>query len=451
MIQELNERVRIQMRELAKLKTNGVKLGKGKKNAFFLRRVTQRLRTLGYYLSVRIARSEPSTVRFLYLLSMAGIYLHIPFCKQACHYCDFHFSTNTQRRGAIVEAMVHELGLQQNYLGGDEIRTIYLGGGTPSLLTESELGELLEAIDYCFTVVTSPEITLEANPDDLTYDKLSALQKAGINRLSIGIQSFHEPHLRYLNRAHTASEATRCVQQARDIGFDNISIDLIYAIPAEDHRIWHRDLEQAVALQPQHISAYCLTIEEKTAFGRWQRQGRLRAVSDEAAAEQFENLLSTLTAAGYDPYEVSNFCQPGKYSQHNTSYWQGEKYLGIGPSAHSYDGTSRQYNVAHNAKYLRAIQTEEPAYERETLSRYDRINELIMTGLRTKWGCDLEKLAQHHYPLLEIHTAYVDRLIAEQKATIRHNHLILTNEGKLLADGIAEDLFLINTEQPDER
>lgn len=375
---------------------------------------------------------------------MAGIYLHVPFCKQACHYCDFHFSTNTRQRTAMVQAMVQELTLRQNYLGEDEVSTIYLGGGTPSLLTSLELRQILETIFQHFSVATSPEITLEANPDDLSQAALASFREAGINRLSIGIQSFHEPHLRYLNRAHRAGEASRCVRQAQAVGFDNISIDLIYAIPADDHRIWQQDLAQILALQPQHISAYCLTIEEKTVFGRWQQRGKLKEVSDDFAARQFELLMATLTQAGYDPYEVSNFCQPGYHSRHNSSYWHREKYLGIGPSAHSYDGVSRQHNVAHNAKYLQALTSGQLLYEREVLSRYDQINELVMTGLRTKWGCDLAMLRDlYQYDLYEENTVYIDRLVAEGKAEMQEQRLILTNQGRLLADGIAEGLFLV--------
>ena len=375
---------------------------------------------------------------------MAGIYLHIPFCKQACHYCDFHFSTNTRQRTAMVQAMAQELVLRQNYLGEGEVSTIYLGGGTPSLLTSLELEHLLETIFQNFSVATSPEITLEANPDDLSMAALASFREVGINRLSIGIQSFHEPQLRYLNRVHTADEASRCVQQAQKAGFDNISIDLIYAIPANDHRIWQQDLVQAIALQPQHISAYCLTIEKKTVFGRWRQRGKLKEVSDDLAAQQFELLMTTLTQAGYEAYEVSNFCQPGYHAQHNSSYWQGEKYLGIGPSAHSYDGTSRQYNVAHNAKYLQALTNGQMLYEREVLSRYDQINELVMTGLRTKWGCDLATLqAVYQYDLYTEHAIYIDQLIADGKAEIQEQRLILTNQGRLLADGIVEDLFLV--------
>ena len=381
---------------------------------------------------------------------MAGIYLHVPFCKQACHYCDFHFSTNTRHRAAMVATLAKELVLRGDYLGEETVQTIYLGGGTPSLLTVAELQLLLATVYQHYPVTAQPEVTLEANPDDLNPVKLKELREVGINRLSIGIQSFHEPHLRYLNRAHRAGEATRCVQQAQEVGFDNLSIDLIYAIPADDHRVWKRDLAQAIALQPQHISSYCLTIEEKTVFGRWQQQGRLRAVSDAFAAEQFELLLTTLTAAGFDPYEVSNFCQPGYYARHNTSYWQNQKYLGIGPSAHSYDGVSRQHNVANNVKYLKALVGEVIPFEREELSRYDQINERVMTGLRTKWGCDLEELKNRfQYDLYQEHAAYISQLIGEGKAVLQENQLILTNSGRLMADGIAEAFFLIDTEYND--
>ena len=347
----------------------------------------------------------------------------------------------------MVHALAKELALQRDYLDGETVETIYLGGGTPSLLTSTELEMLLATVYQHYPVAGQPEITLEANPDDLNPLKLEELRTVGINRLSIGIQSFHEPHLRYLNRAHRADEAMRCVQQAQELGFDNLSIDLIYAIPAANHSIWEHDLAQTVALRPQHISSYCLTIEEKTVFGRWQQQGKLRAVTDVFAAEQFEMLVSTLTAAGYDPYEVSNFCQPDCYAKHNTSYWQNQKYVGVGPSAHSYDGVSRQHNVANNAKYLRELAEGTVMFEREILSRYDQINERVMTGLRTKWGCDLEALKNElHYDLYKEHTIYVDQLVKESKAVLQEGKLILTNRGRLMADGIAEAFFLIGSE-----
>ena len=272
---------------------------------------------------------------------MAGIYIHIPFCKQACHYCDFHFSVNTKRKAEMVKAIVQELRLQHNYLGNETVNTIYLGGGTPSLLSEAELVAILDACHQYFKIAPETEITLEANPDDLSQEKLLAFRGAGVNRLSVGIQSFYEPHLQYLNRAHSAEEAVRSIRQAQDIGFDNISLDLIYAIPSPDHTIWESDLAIAMDLQPQHISSYALAIEEKTVFGHQQRRGVLLEVEENFTVTQFERLLSTLKAHGYEQYEVSNFCQPNYESKHNSNYWRRQPYLGVGPSAHSYNGESR--------------------------------------------------------------------------------------------------------------
>nr|WKN38401.1 radical SAM family heme chaperone HemW [Tunicatimonas sp. TK19036] len=374
---------------------------------------------------------------------MAGIYLHIPFCKQACFYCDFHFSTNQQRKADMVKAIAHELVMQADYLSGAPVNSIYFGGGTPSLLTEAELQQLLEAIYQHFPVAASPEITLEANPDDLSPEKLRSLKEAGVNRLSIGIQSFYEPHLRYLNRAHSASEAQACVQQAQDVGFTNLSIDLIYAIPHPDHSIWEEDLAKATALKPSHISSYCLTIEENTVFGRWLRHNKIPPVDESFAAEQFELLIDRLESANYEQYEVSNFCQPGSESQHNSNYWRNVNYLGVGPGAHSFNGATRQYNVANNGKYLKALADQKIPFEREVLSRVDQINEYLMMGLRTKWGCDLDWLkSAHQYDLLTHHAAYIEQLVATKKATLENQQFVLTKTGKLLADGIAAELFI---------
>ncbi len=374
---------------------------------------------------------------------MAGIYLHIPFCKQACYYCDFHFSTNQQRKADIVRAIAQELQLQTDYLGGPPIDSIYFGGGTPSLLTEDELQLLIDTIGQHYSVTSSSEITLEANPDDLSPQKLKVLKAAGINRLSIGIQSFYEPHLRYLNRAHSADEAKVSVQRAQEAGFDNLSIDLIYAIPHPDHSVWQSDLAMAIELNPRHISSYCLTIEEKTVFGRWLRHQKIPPIDETFAAEQFEQLVNGLATAGYEQYEVSNFCQPYSESQHNSNYWKNVPYLGIGPGAHSFNGDSRQYNVANNAKYLKSLADLRIPYEREVLSKADRVNEHIMTGLRTKWGCDLEWLQREFgYDLMGEQRNYIERLIADQKATLEDQHLVLTREGKFLADGIAADFFV---------
>ena len=344
----------------------------------------------------------------------------------------------------MVEAIGCELDLQKDYLGGEKVNTLYFGGGTPSLLSERELNFLLEKLHQLFPVAPNAEITLEANPDDLKADKLKTVRKAGINRLSIGIQSFHEPHLRYLNRAHDSAEAQKCVTLAQDTGFDNISIDLIYAIPAEDHSIWQRDLAQAMALQPQHISSYCLTIEEKTAFGNWLRKGKIQEMSDDFAAEQFELLLKTLQRNGYEQYEISNFCLPGGESRHNSNYWCKETYLGVGPGAHSYNGSSRQYNVSNNGLYLKALAKDEIPAELDVLQAHDQVNEYIMTGLRTKWGIDLQKIRQEfRFDLYVEHQSYLNQLHIEGKVRMQDQQLILTNKGKLLADRIASDLFVV--------
>ena len=373
---------------------------------------------------------------------MAGIYIHIPFCKQACHYCDFHFSVNTERKAAMIEAIVQELRLQHNYLGNETVNTVYLGGGTPSLLSETELVAILNACYQSFEIAPGTEITLEANPDDLSHEKLLTLRSAGVNRLSVGIQSFHDPHLQYLNRAHSAEEAVRSIRQAQDIGFDNISLDLIYSIPSSDHTIWESDLAIAMALQPQHISSYALTIEEKTVFGRQQRRGVLPKVDENFTVAQFERLLKVLNEHGYEQYEVSNFCQPNYESQHNSNYWRRQPYLGVGPSAHSYNRESRQFNVASNGQYFKALAENCLTFEREVLSSQDQINEYIMTGLRTKWGCDLHQVKEEFgYDLYRNNQAYIKQLLAHRKAVIQKGHLILTKQGLLLADGIAANLF----------
>jgi len=375
---------------------------------------------------------------------LAGIYLHIPFCKQACHYCDFHFSTNTTKKNEMVEAIQQELLLQKDYLSTHQLDTIYFGGGTPSLLSEAELSSLLDTIHRLFAVDKKAEITLEANPDDLDKTKLQQIKSSGVNRLSIGIQSFYEPHLKFLNRAHTSAEAEGCVLQAQEIGLNQISIDLIYAIPYQNHSIWHTDLQKALALHPQHISSYCLTIEDKTVFGKWLQKGKLNQIEEDFAAEQFEILLQTLADRGYEQYEISNFCLPNQYSRHNSNYWRGEPYLGVGPGAHSFNGSIRQFNVSNNALYLKSLAEHKIPFSVDELSKTDQVNELIMTGLRTKWGCNLQKLQESfQYDLYLLNKNYVDQLIAEGQAVLQEEQLILTNKGKLLADRIASDLFVV--------
>jgi oxygen-independent coproporphyrinogen-3 oxidase len=373
---------------------------------------------------------------------MAGIYFHIPFCKQACHYCDFHFSTNQEKKGEMVDALVRELELQKTYLGGEPVETVYFGGGTPSLLSVAEIETLLQAVAKNFTRVPAGEITLEANPDDLHAEKLVALRTAGVNRLSIGIQSFDDQVLHFLHRAHSASAAQQCLEQARAAGFNNISLDLIYAIPGQPVETWRENILRALSFAPEHISSYSLTIEEKTAFGKWAATGKLKAVEDDLAAAQLEMLVEMLDTAGYEQYEVSNFARPGYYSRHNSSYWQQKKYLGIGPSAHSYDGQSRQYNVANNHLYLRGLQADKIPFTREALTPEDVINDYLLTTLRTSWGTDLRKLRQEfQYDLQALHGPYLDTLCVESLAIVSGDTLRLTRRGKMLADKIAADLF----------
>jgi len=341
-------------------------------------------------------------------------------------------------------AISKEIVLQKNYLAGDIIETIYFGGGTPSLLSSEELTRLLETIYVHFEVTPSPEITLEANPDDLSFDKLTSLSGANINRLSIGIQSFDDNHLTYLNRAHNSQEALSSIEDARKVGIDNISIDLIYAIPSDGHGLWRKDLAQTIALKPAHISSYCLTIESSTAFGNWLKRGKIKSINDEYAAQQFEILLSTLKDHGYEQYEVSNFCLPSHYSKHNSNYWRQEKYLGVGPSAHSYNGIDRQFNISHNKKYLDAINKNIIPSTLDQLGHKDHINEYLLTTLRTKWGTSLDKL-QHTYDhdLLGLNEVYINDLLKRDLAKIENSALILTDQGKLFADKIASDLFLM--------
>lgn len=379
------------------------------------------------------------SLRFL----MSGIYLHIPFCKQACHYCDFHFSTNISLKGALVQAMADEISLRGDYLQGERVDTIYFGGGTPSLLHADELQLLLGKLYQHHEVAPDAEVTLEANPDDLTAAKLAEFKLLGINRLSIGIQSFDDAVLRYLNRAHDARSAIASVNLARNAGFDNLTIDLIYAIPGLSLEGWLANIDRAIALGPPHISAYTLTIEEKTVFGNWLSRGKLKAVSEDLAATQLEALMTKLSGAGYNQYEISNFAFPGRESRHNSSYWQGVPYLGIGPGAHSYDRTSRLANIANNHHYVRALQQKQLPAEKEVLSRRDRINEYILTSLRTAVGCSLSALrTEFDHDVLKRHAKYLAELERHGLLSVQDQHLRLTPAGRLMADRIASDLFL---------
>ena len=371
------------------------------------------------------------------------LYIHIPFCRQACHYCDFHFSTNTSGKRTVVEAIAREIVLRASYLPGKKLETIYFGGGTPSLLDEAELDLLLSTILGQFSVSSHAEITLEANPDDLNQQKIQQFANAGINRLSIGIQSFHEPHLKLLNRIHSSTEAETCVKIAQDAGINNISIDLIYAIPAADHSILQSDMQKAFEMDISHISAYCLTIEPQTAFGSWLKKKKIKPIDEDFAARQFEILVSSLSQNGYEQYEISNFARNEQYSEHNSSYWKQRPYLGVGPSAHSYNGVSREYNVSNNAKYLTSIHQDLIPSTYEKLSLEDRTNEYLLTGLRTKWGvqhAELDALSGGKFILQ--HDAELKTMSKNGWITLDQKTILLTETGKLFADRIASDLFI---------
>ncbi|MDC6350251.1 radical SAM family heme chaperone HemW [Zeaxanthinibacter sp. PT1] len=375
---------------------------------------------------------------------MSGIYIHIPFCKQACHYCDFHFSTNTKHLESMVGALQKELLLRKDELGNKEIKTIYFGGGTPSLLGIEDLDRIINTVHKHFPVSAEPEITLEANPDDLSSAKVKDLAHSHINRLSIGVQSFFEEDLKLMNRAHNAEEAKRCLELASDY-FDNISLDLIYGIPGMDMERWERNLQTATSFNIPHISSYALTVEPRTALKHMIEKGQVPPVNDEAAERHFKHMVGYLEHRGFVHYELSNFAMPGYFSENNSAYWLGKHYLGIGPSAHSYDGQSRGWNIRNNTKYIKAIQEGELPISIEELSKRDRYNEYVMTGLRTIWGVSIEKVATEYGSL------YKDYLIEQAEKLIRlelvkqtDNTLHVTSKGKFLTDGIAADLFMIN-------
>ncbi|HCW07653.1 MAG TPA: coproporphyrinogen III oxidase [Cytophagales bacterium] len=373
---------------------------------------------------------------------MAGIYIHIPFCKQACHYCDFHFSTSKQNQEGLVNAISKEIDLQKEYLEREGIETIYFGGGTPSLLSEKELKQILEAIARNHSIKANPEITLEANPDDLSEANLRMLKSCGITRLSIGVQSFDDQILQFLNRAHGSSDALQCLDRSRAAGFSNISVDLIYAIPAQSLSRFEKNLQTLLEFSPEHISAYALTIEERTVFGNWQKKGKLLASSDEEAAIQMEKLIDVLQSAGYEHYEISNFSKPRFHSRHNTSYWQQKKYLGIGPSAHSFNGHSRQFNIQNNSIYIRSIEQNKIPFEREILTQANKINEYLFTTIRTSTGCKMTYLkTQLSFDILSEKENELSNFIGLDLITLTDNYLYLTKKGKLLADKIAADLF----------
>jgi oxygen-independent coproporphyrinogen III oxidase len=375
---------------------------------------------------------------------MSGIYIHIPFCKQACHYCDFHFSTSLKKKSELIDALVKELELRKDEFLNQTVETIYFGGGTPSLLNIDELKLLIDTVYKNYKVVENPEITLEANPDDLSKNLIIQLSKSPVNRLSIGVQSFFEADLKLMNRAHNAEEAIICLQEASK-HFDNISVDLIYGIPGLSHDNWIKNIETALSFNIPHISSYALTVEPKTALDNFIKKGIINNVDDELTQEQFHILIDKLEALKFVHYELSNFGKTGFFSKNNSAYWLGKSYIGIGPSAHSFNGNERSWNVSNNSKYINSITLNILPSEKEKLSITDKYNEYVMTGLRTIWGVSIDKVEKD----FGIH--YKNHLLEQANIHLNNDFLYLdgdkmlvTKKGKFLSDGIASDLFKLN-------
>jgi oxygen-independent coproporphyrinogen III oxidase len=377
---------------------------------------------------------------------MSGIYIHIPFCKQACNYCDFHFSTSIKKKDEMVLAIAKEIKMRKNEFENDVVETIYFGGGTPSRLQISDFRFLISEIKNHYTIYENPEITIEANPDDLSEDYLIELSRIGINRLSIGIQSFFEDDLLMMNRAHNSTEAKKSLEIATQY-FDNISVDLIYGIPNMSNQKWKQNIETALSFGIKHISSYALTVEPKTALKKLIETGKIANPKEEIAAEHFEILVETLEKNGFIHYELSNFGKENYFSKNNSSYWLGKKYIGIGPSAHSYNGENRSWNVSNNALYLKSISENIVPSETEILTQTDRYNEYIMTGLRTIWGVSLTTIENEFG---EKYLSYLNhqskKILKDDLLFIENNILKPTKKGKFLCDGIASDLFYLNLE-----
>ena len=370
---------------------------------------------------------------------MAGIYIHIPFCKQACSYCNFHFSTLLKNKFGLLDAIESEIKNKQDFFDKETIiETIYFGGGTPSLLEKDELHKIIAVIKQCFAVAPDAEITLEANPDDLDTGKLEDIRNCGVNRLSIGIQSFDDDILQWMNRSHNAGQAEEVVKNAQHTGFDNISIDLIYGFPKLSHRLWEKTMGKAVELNVQHISAYQLTIEKNTLLGNTFSKDKFLPADDDFVAEQFEQLIGFMEIKGFRQYEISNFSKAGFVSKHNSSYWLGEPYLGIGPSAHSYKKPYRSWNIANNAQYIKRIKNKTSYSEKELIDETTACNEYILTHLRTQWGVALSYFDTERKRLL---IQEAQPYLVSECLQIENETLYLTRKGKMLADRISSDLF----------
>ena len=374
---------------------------------------------------------------------MAGIYLHIPFCRQACTYCNFHFTTSLRYRDELIRAMATEAEEQNWYTGDEKLDTIYFGGGTPSLLTIRELDLLLDTIRKNYSIASDVELTLEANPDDISLEKLKAWKNSGINRLSIGVQSFFEEELRWMNRAHNATEARKSLELA--LGeFNNITMDLIYGSPLLTDEGWKENVEIATGLGIPHLSCYALTVEEKTPLHKNILSQKSSPVDPDKQARQFLLLMQWLRDKGYEHYEVSNFAQPGFRSRHNSAYWKGTTYLGLGPSAHSFNGRERSWNIANNNVYIQQISQGNMTREKETLSSEQRLNELIMISLRTMEGLDLDRIGKEWGIAVRLNAEkQLEKYVRSGHVIMERSHACLTDNGMLLADGIASELFIV--------
>lgn len=375
---------------------------------------------------------------------MSGIYIHIPFCKKACFYCDFHFTVSFKIKEKIITAICQELTTRKDFFDPKEtINSIYFGGGTPSVLSIKEIDEILGAVYSHYNVEKNAEITFECNPDDLTQDYLRELKFVGINRLSIGVQSFNDEHLKWMNRSHDASQSKKSIEYAAEAGFNNITLDLIYGLPQLSNKEWSANLNEALSLPINHLSAYSLTMEENTPYIKLVNQGKYKKPSDGISSNHYQILVQQTTDLGWEHYEVSSFCKPGNYSKHNSSYWSGNKYIGVGPSAHSYDGNSRHWNVSNNKSYLECISTKKRYFESEELTVSNQVNEYLLTGLRTKWGVDVELLSnKYDYNIMSLFEKDIKYWISLNWMEMKDSNMKLTNKGMLFADHISSILFL---------
>ncbi|MEG0930684.1 radical SAM family heme chaperone HemW [Algoriella sp.] len=380
----------------------------------------------------------------LNIITLAGIYIHIPYCKQKCSYCDFHFSTNLQSKSLLIKAINKELELRKNEIN-QPLETIYFGGGTPSILSENELESIFETIYKNYSTSSIKEITLEANPDDLTKEKLAFLKSTPINRFSIGVQSFFEEDLRLMNRAHNAQEAEKSIKLTQDFGFENITIDLIYGSTTTTDEMWRKNLQKAIELDVPHISSYALTVEEKTVLDHQIKKGETKPIDDNRQNDQFQILVDTLTTNDFIQYEISNFGKENYFSHHNSNYWKGVPYIGIGPSAHSYNRKQRAWNIANNAKYMQSINQNILPDEIEILNESDQFNEMIMIGLRTIYGIDLNRInSEFSQQLIDSFYQEINQLLEENLIEKQGNKIILKPEAKFFADGIASRLFYVD-------